>query len=94
MPKHDRDEMNNNVDGQLIVLGLTLLGGLGGLGGAVCGALGRSRKNAQEAQEIQAQIADIDREIADYRSKFLGGIMYADEIEELEAKREELRKRI
>lgn len=48
MPNHDRDEMNNNVDGQsgLIALGLTLLGG------AVFGALGRSRKNAQEAQEI------------------------------------------
>ena len=90
MPKHDRDEMNNNVDGQLIAA----LGLLGGLGAAVCGALGRSRKNAQEAQEIQEQIAEIDREIADYRSKFLGEIMYADEIEELEAKREELRKRI
>lgn len=53
-----------------------------------------SKKYEQEVQEIQVQIADIDREIADYRSKFLGGIMYADEIEELEAKREELRKRI
>ena len=53
-----------------------------------------SKKYEQEVREIQAQIADIDREIADYRSKFLGGIMYADEIEELEAKREELRKRI
>lgn len=90
MPKHDRDEMNNNVDGQLITLGLTFLGGLG----AVCGALGRSRKNAQEAQEIQEQIAEIDQEIEGYRSKFLGEIMHADEIEELEAKREELRKRI
>ena len=90
MPKHDRDEMNKNVDGQLIAalgVGVTFLG-------AVCGALGRSRKNAQEAQEIQEQIAEIDREIADYRSKFLGEIMYADEIEELGAKREELRKRI
>ncbi len=94
MPNHDRDEMNNNVDGQLIALGLTLLGGLGGLGGAVCGALGRSRKNAQEAQEIQEQIAEIDQEIEGYRSKFLGEIMHADEIKELEAKREELRKRI
>ena len=29
MPKHDRDEMNDNVDGQsgLLALGLTLLGG-------------------------------------------------------------------
>lgn len=53
-----------------------------------------SKKYEQEVREIQAQIADIDREIADYRSKFLGGVMYADEIEELEAKREELRKRI
>jgi hypothetical protein len=90
MPNHDRDEMNNNVDGQsgLIALGLTLLGG------AVFGALGRSRKNAQEAQEIQEQIAEIDQEIEGYRSKFLGEIMYADEIEELEAKCEELRKRL
>ena len=90
MPKHDRDEMNNNVDGQsglIAVLGLTFLG-------AVCGALGRSRKNEQEAQEIQEQIAEIDQEIEGYRSKFLGEIMYADEIKELEAKREELRKRI
>ena len=53
-----------------------------------------SRKNAQEAQEIQEQIAEIDQEIEGYRSKFLGEIMHADEIEELEAKREELRKRI
>lgn len=53
-----------------------------------------SKKYEQEVREIQVQIADIDREIDDYRSKFLGGIMYTNEIEELEAKREELRKRI
>ena len=90
MPKHDRDEMNKNGDGQLIA---ALGGGVTFLG-AVCGALGRSRKNAQEAQEIQEQIAEIDQEIEGYRSKFLGEIMHADEIKELEAKREELRKRI
>ena len=53
-----------------------------------------SKKYEQEVREIQVQIADIDREIDDYRSKFLGGIMYTNEIEELEAKREELRKRL
>lgn len=62
--------------------------------GKIVGGFIKSKKYEQEVREIQAQIADIDREIADYRSKFLGEIMYADEIEELEAKREELRKRI
>lgn len=61
---------------------------------AIVGSFIKSKKYEQEVREIQAQIADIDREIADYRSKFLGEIMHADEIEELEAKREELRKRI
>ncbi len=87
MVKHSRGDVDRNIKAQGAVAA-------GAIIGTIVGGFIKSKKYEQEVREIQAQIADIDREIADYRSKFLGGIMYADEIEELEAKREELRKRI
>ena len=86
MVNHSRGEANNNKKAQGAVAAAII--------GTIVGGFIKSKKHEQEVREIQAQIADIDREIADYRSKFLGEIMHADEIEELEAKREELRKRI
>lgn len=87
MVNHSRGDADKNKKAQGAVAAVAIIG-------TIVGNVIKSKKYEQEVREIQAQIADIDREIADYRSKFLGGVMYADEIEELEAKREELRKRI
>lgn len=48
-----------------------------------------SVKANSDRQKLQLEIQEIDRDIANYKSKFLGSLMYGDEISQLEQKRAE-----
>ena len=68
------------------------------LGGLVAAGIGISNANKKkkEQEQLQQQIAecnqkinDIDREIDNYRSRFMGSILYSNEINELLTKRQQ-----
>lgn len=94
-----RDDLQNEGDAEV---GVGIAGILGILGLAVGGIASAVHNNKEEKetqqrlQQIQQQIAecnqkinDIDREIDNYRSRFMGSILYSNEIDQLKEFRQQ-----
>lgn len=61
-----------------------------GILGAILGSIASSSSKNNKLDQINAAISDIDRQISEYKGKFLGSVLYADEIAELEQQRAQL----
>lgn len=80
--------MNNRkkaIDGERGAKGLIGIGG-----GLLLTAALKGISNSNQIQKINSQIADIDRQINNYKSGLLGSWLNDTKIEELERKRSEL----
>ena len=75
------DLERNATEGKMLkgLLGLTCLLGIG-----------KYTLHVLNEQEKQKRIYELDRQISDYKGKFLGEFLYSNEIEELEKERKEL----
>lgn len=85
MANRSIEELENNAKAETGVT-ITLLTSLAAL---VVGAGINSAVKGSNRQKLQLEIQEIDREISNYKSKFLGSLMYGDEISQLEQKRAE-----
>ncbi|MCM1186544.1 MAG: hypothetical protein NC251_10465 [Lachnoclostridium sp.] len=93
MANYSREDMEKQGN-TAVGLGAAALIGLGGL---LVKALNDNKQQSMinnNNNRINAQIADIDSQTNDYKSRFLGSIFYADKISALESKRAELKKQI
>lgn len=81
MPNHSREEMEKNEKLGKSAIASTILGTTLW---AISKSVEKSRKQ-EAAKRDQARLDEIQMEIASYRGKFMGGILYANEISELES---------
>ena len=94
MANYSRDEMEENGE-KKIGIGIAALGILGAIIGGVAAsnsqkeqerALAQQRAARQEAiDECNQKISDIDSEIANLRSQFMGGFLNSERIEQLQS---------
>lgn len=100
MANYGRDQMkkdNNTTKGLCTALGVGVFAAI--VGGLTSSndkkkqeqALAQQRAARQkEIEECNQKISDIDSEIADLRSQFMGGFLNSDRIEQLQSRRRDL----
>ena len=86
MANYSREELEKQGKAEGAVVGGLLIG--------LAGLIVSCAKNSSEKGKIQNEINAIDAEINDYRSKFLGSVLYSNEIATLQKKRKELAQKL
>lgn len=91
MANYSRDEMEENGE-KKIGIGIAALGIIGAIIGGVAASNSQKEQERARQEEIELcnqKISDIDSEIADLRSQFMGGFLNSDRIEQLQSWRKD-----